>query len=85
MNQTRKDHTGVAAAIRKQPNGEPLLDCPLCERPHSQFATIVELARGHRWQVLHQCPDRRAQSVEGETREKAVEAWNFYCDSQRRR
>jgi hypothetical protein len=85
MNQTRKDHPGVAAAARKGASEETLLDCPLCERPHSQFATIAELAEGLGWQVLHQCLDGRAQSVAGESREKAVKAWNFYCDSHRRR
>jgi hypothetical protein len=75
----------IEETLMEQTRQDAMLDCPLCERPHSQFTTEAELAEGLGWQALHQCPDGRAKVVAGETREKAVEAWNFYCESQRRK
>ena len=52
-------------------------ECPLCDRPSS---STVQLAGDLGWQVLHQCPDGHAKAVGGETREAAIDAWNFYCE-----
>jgi hypothetical protein len=57
-----------------------LRNCPLCDRPHSQFTHFVEFPFDLGWQILHKCPDGHAKTLAGKTRQAAIDEWNFYCE-----